>query len=91
MSTKTDKLRALLREKLLQEQAEKDKAPEPQKAATPDPQERPASLRGISIQDLIVWDADGALTADEQRWFDKKYGGLLRSNPVYSGPHEWMA
>ena len=92
MSTKAEKLRALLREKALQE-AQK-KVEEPEKAERPanplEAGERPASLRGLSVKEMILLDTDHQLTPEEQAWFNKKfYRLLLRSAPV--GPDSWMA
>jgi hypothetical protein len=90
MSTKAEKLRALLREKALQE-AQKKQVDEPETPLNPlEAGERPASLRGLSVKDMILLDTDHQLTEEEQQWFNKKFYKLsLRAAPV--GPDAWMA
>ncbi len=57
------------------------------KAEPPPEDQRPKSLMGVSLPDILIWYGDGMLNKEEAAWVSKKSGAFNRGTVIGDG---WM-
>ena len=55
--------------------------------------ERPESLKGMALVDIILLANDGGMTSEEQNWYNKRSWKLLerKKNAIPPDKNAWMA